>query len=258
VRETTAAAGPRVRLRQVRPAGWWFDGLLLVGAVALTGALAAGWLLDLDLAIRDWCDAHRPPVAYWTARVFNFLGQGGWLLTPLAGVLAIAVGWRTRSVRPLLVVAAAFLLTGFTIGPMKLLLDRGFPRNGELAHPEELFSDPAGGMAYPSGHVANAIVWYGVIALLLAALLRAYGRPAAPPVLYRAIRVLPPAIVFCTTTYLSFHWITDSVAGLLLGLLLDRLLSRVPWDDLPLPSLPAGSDRPAGLDHSVGVTAPSA
>nr|MDT0660226.1 phosphatase PAP2 family protein [Micromonospora sp. DSM 115978] len=247
MRETTTAARRRVRLRPVRPAGWWFDWLLLAGLAALTGVLAAGLLLNMDLAIRDWCDAHRPPVAYWTARVFNFLGQGGWLLTPLAGLLAIAVGLRTRSVRPLMVVAAAFVLTYLTIGPMKLLLDRGFPRNEDLPHPEELFSDPAGGMAYPSGHVANAIVWYGVIALLLAALLRAFGRPAAPPALYRAIRVLPPAVVFCTTTYLSFHWITDSIAGLLLGLLLDRLLARVPWDDLPLPTLPANLDRPAGL-----------
>jgi membrane-associated phospholipid phosphatase len=47
------------------------------------------------------------------------------------------------------------------------------------------------------------------------------------------VRVLPPVVVFCVTTYLGFHWITDSIAGLLLGLVLDRLLVRVPWADLP-------------------------
>ena len=41
--------------------------------------------------------------------MFNFLGQGGWLLTPLAAILAIATGLRTRSIRPLLVVAATFV-----------------------------------------------------------------------------------------------------------------------------------------------------
>ncbi|MBQ1068992.1 phosphatase PAP2 family protein, partial [Micromonospora sp. D75] len=56
-----------------------------------------------------------------------------------------------------------------------------------------------------------------------------------PPRLVTVVRVVPPAVVFCTTVYLGWHWLTDSIAGLLLGLLLDRLLRRVPWDDLPLP-----------------------
>lgn len=242
----------RVRLRPVHPAGWWPDAALLVAFAGLTLALANGALLDMDLAVRDWVDTHRPDVVYWPARVLNFLGQGGWLLTPIASALAVANCLRTRSVRPLLVVAAAFLLTGLTIGPAKLLLDRGFPHNEDLAHPEELFSDPAGGMAYPSGHVANAIVWYGVIALLLAALLRNLGRAELPAGGYRAIRLVPPTVVFCTTTYLGHHWLTDSIAGLLLGLLLDRLLARVPWDDVPLPGLPAGLGRRADLTPDAG------
>ncbi|GAA3737620.1 hypothetical protein GCM10022225_20570 [Plantactinospora mayteni] len=242
MRETTTVRRP-LRLRPVRPAGWWLDGVLVAALVALTAALAAGQLLGLDLAVRDWVDAHRPEPAYWVARVFNSLGQGGWFLMPISFGLALLVGWRTRSVRPLLVPIGAFVLTSFTIGPLKLWLDRGYPHNFALAHPEELFSDPAGGTAYPSGHVANAIVWYAAIALLLAALLRTLGRPDGPPTLYAVIRLAPPVIVFCSTTYLGWHWITDSVAGLLLGLFLGRLLGRVPWDDLPLPALPGGVQR---------------
>jgi len=229
-------------LRPVRPAGWWLDGLLLTGFVLLTVALAAGALLDLDLAVRDRVEDYRGRPAYWVALVFNYLGQGGWLLMPVAAALAGWVGLRTRSIRPWLVVGGAFLLTYFTIGPMKLLLQRGYPRNFALAHPEELFSDPANGMAYPSGHVANAVIWYGVIALLLTALLRTAGR-SLPPWSYRLLRVVPAAVVSVTTVFLNHHWVTDSVAGLLLGLLLDRLLARVPWDDVPLPALPRGVER---------------
>jgi membrane-associated phospholipid phosphatase len=58
------------------------------------------------------------------------------------------------------------------------------------------------------------------------------------------VRVLPPLIVLCTTTYLGWHWLTDSIAGLLLGLLLSRLLSRVPWDGVPLPAALHNWDRP--------------
>jgi membrane-associated phospholipid phosphatase len=233
--------------RSVRPAGWSFDVVLLAALVALTIALSAGALLGTDLAVRDWVDAHRPAPAYWLARTLNLLGQGGLLLVPVSAGLAIALAWRTRSVRPVLVVAAAFVVTYVTIGPFKLLADRGYPHDETLAHPERLFSDPVNGTAYPSGHVANAIVWYGVITLLLAALLRAYGRPAPGRGATWALRVLPVVVVFAVTTYLGFHWLTDAVAGLLLGLLLDRALHRVPWDTLPLPGRLGDWRQPARL-----------
>jgi membrane-associated phospholipid phosphatase len=51
------------------------------------------------------------------------------------------------------------------------------------------------------------------------------------------LRLVPPIVVFCTTTYLAYHWITDSVAGLLLGLVLTRMMARVPWETVPLPRL---------------------
>ncbi|HEU4422146.1 MAG TPA: phosphatase PAP2 family protein [Pilimelia sp.] len=233
--------------RSVRPARWSYDAALVAGLVGLTAALAAGALLDLDLAVRDWVDAHRPPPAYWLARALNLLGQGGMLLLPVSVGLALALTWRTRSVRPLLVIAATFVVTYVTIGPLKLLTDRGYPHAEHLPHPERLFSDPVGGTAYPSGHVANAVVWYGVIALLLAALLRAYGRRAPGRAANWALRVLPVAVVFATTTYLGYHWLTDAVAGLLLGLLIDRMLRRAPWDTLPLPDRLAGWRQPAQL-----------
>jgi membrane-associated phospholipid phosphatase len=250
MREGTVATEARPGwLRPVRPRGWWFDLALFAGLAALTVALARGHLLALDVAVADWVDAHRPTPFKVVLRVFNYLGQGGQVLTPIAIVLAALVAWRRRSVRPLLVFAAVFVLTYVTIGPSKIWLDRAAPH---FPGPDReiLFNPAAAGelsMSYPSGHVANALAWYGVIAVLWNALLRSLDRPALSPRAYAALRVLPPAIVFFTTTYLAFHWITDSVAGLLLGLILTRLLARVPWDAIPLPRLPRGIDRPAGL-----------
>jgi membrane-associated phospholipid phosphatase len=230
--------------------------VLLAGFGALTFALARGQLLGVDRAVADWAQAHQPAWLYWPARVLNYLGQGGQVLLSSAVLLAAALGWRRRSVRPVLPIIGAFVLTYVTIGPLKLWFDRAAPHS-RLADRAELFNDlPPGeyGLSYPSGHVANAIVWYGVIALLARALLRALDRPTPSPAALMAIRVLPPAIVFTTTTYLAFHWITDSVAGLLLGLFLTRLLARVSWDDLALPPLRAGWSRPAGLtDHRQAV-----
>jgi membrane-associated phospholipid phosphatase len=227
-----------------RPRGWWPDLACTAAFSVLTVLLATGHLLDLDAAVADWADAHRPAPLYWTARVLNYLGQGGQVLMPVSILLASAVVWRTRSVRPLLVVAAAFVLTYVTIGPLKLWFQRAAPHfpGPDRTH---LFNDAAAGslgMSYPSGHVANALVWYGVIALLAGAL-----TGGLPPRVAIALRVLPPVVVFGTTTYLSFHWITDSVAGLFLGVVLTRLMGRVPWDTVPLPRLRNGWERPADL-----------
>jgi membrane-associated phospholipid phosphatase len=224
-----------VRLRAIRPPGWWPDLVLAVAVAAVTLALAAGAFLGWDLAVRDWCDAHRPAVLYWPARAGNLLGQGGYL-AELVLVLGLVLGWRRHSIRPLLPVGLAFVLTFGVLTPLKAWTDRAAPHASALPHPERLGS---GGVSYPSGHLTNAIVWYGVLALLLAAWL--------PVLCRRVIRVAPPVVLCFTTVYLGFHWLTDTVAGLLIGLLLDRIMSRVPWDDLPLGRLlrKAGWDGPA-------------
>jgi uncharacterized membrane protein YkvA (DUF1232 family) len=211
-----------------RRPSWWTDAALLAGFAALTGALAAGRLLDLDVAVAQWVEAHRPPWLYWPLRAGNLLGQGS-PLAVFALCLAVLLGWRHRSVRPVLPVLAAEALTVAVILPLKLATFRAPPHNQHgVPHPERLFSDPLS-QSYPSGHLAVALVWYGILGLLLAGLLGeefARWRPW--------LRAVPPLVLCVTTTYLGFHWVTDTVAGLLLGVVLDRTLARVAWDTLPL------------------------
>ncbi|BCY15249.1 phosphatase PAP2 family protein [Actinoplanes sp. L3-i22] len=215
---------------------WWPDVLLLAAFGALTVALIQGHLLTLDQRVADWAIGHQPRIPYWTARVLNYLGQGGQVLTPVGLILTGLLVYRTRSVRALFPFLAAYVVTYLTIGPMKLYFDRAAPRyKGPFK--TEMFNPVASGSdsrSFPSGHMGNSLVWYAVFAILAAALLRR--------TLTRwesfAIRVLPVAIVFVTTVYTGFHWLTDSVAGLLLGLVLARLVERIRWDAIPLPRRP--------------------
>lgn len=203
---------------------------------ALTVALATGGpLIDLDLAARDWAEAHRPGAAEAIGRVLNLLGQGTPLLV-ICGLLALWLGvlrWRRGqgwwpAALPLAYVAAAAILLVPSVLAIKAATTRGAP-SSELPPEQTVLLPgelPAGEYAagYPGGHVVNAVVWYGVALVLVTGLLREYGRAGPPAPVRRSVRIVPPVIVLATTTYLSFHWFSDGLAGLALGLLIDRLL----------------------------------
>jgi hypothetical protein len=200
-----------------------------VGFAAITAALAAGTpLIDLDLAVRAWSEAHRPPGAEAAGRALNRFGQGG----ALAAICLALAGWLALRIRrwwpPLYVIVAAALV-GMIVLPVKYLTERAAPSS--VLPPEQgvpLFATLPPGeydTSYPAGHVVNSVVWYGVALLLVTALVRARepARPwRPPPWLWAVVRVGPVVLLLTTTTYLSFHWLTDGLAGLCLGLLVDR------------------------------------
>jgi len=220
-----------------RGSAWWPEALLVAGFVGLTLALASGHLLGVDVAVLHWCERHRPAVLNLLARAGNYLGQGG-ILAIICGIIALVLARRWHSVRPVLPVVFAFALTFGTLQPLKGLTARPAP-HALRAHAERFGT---GGQSYPSGHLVNALVWYGILALLLAPWLTLAWR--------RLLRIGPPAVLTVTTVYLGFHWVSDTVAGLLLGFLLDRILHRIPWDRIPLGSRlhAAGWDGPGQLD----------
>lgn len=222
--------------------------LPLAGFLGLTAALAWGALLDLDVALRDWCDTHRPEALRLPARALNFLGSAN-LLFPLLLALATVSALRQRSPRLVLVVAVTFAASYVVVVPLKILTDRAAPRSAKPAA-VELFANDAG-WSYPSGHVVNAVIWYPVLLMLLDHMLR---RPL-PPAVRTAILVVPVVTAFVTVTYLSFHWFTDAVAGVLLGIALHRLLRLVNDRAARGPQSRLRPTRPLGERAGVG-TAP--
>jgi len=204
------------------PAGWWFDGLLAVAFAALTAALV-WWppLLRLDLAVRDWSDAHRPRPVLAVVWVLDHLGQGGPAMT-VTLLVSFWLAWRWRTVRPILPAGLAPIVSTASIVALKRWTSRGAPHFGSV----RLFSGSTA-VEYPSGHVSNGVLYYGVLALLLA--------PFIPPAARRVLQWLPGPLVVVGTTYIGYHWLTDSAGGYLLGLFLVRLVLRIPWTRIRLP-----------------------
>ena len=216
---------------------WWWDVLLLALLAAFTWLVALGVFEGLDLAVRSWCMDHDPAWARAVAVVLNHLGQG-WVLTYVfTGGLTLIALIMTRSWRVLLPGIVAFLLATIGAGPLKIWTHRDAPSS--LLPPNvsvQMFNDAAAGysLSYPSGHIVNTFVWWPAIVVLLAVVLR---RPVPQP-WRRFMLAATPAIVFCTTVYLSYHWVTDDIAAVLLGLFLARCFWRLPWPRLlPFPSV---------------------
>jgi hypothetical protein len=232
-----SVSGPGLGMVSGRWRSWWWDAALLAALAGWTWLVAIGATHPADLAVRSFCQAHISAVSRAAAIVLNHFGQGWLLRWVLAGGLTLVALWRTRSWRAILPAAAAYLIAGFGAGLLKIWTHRDAPSSSlppELS--VRLFNDAAIDYArsYPSGHIVNAMVWWPAILLLLGLALGF----AAPPGIRRFLLIAPPIIVFCTTIFLSYHWLTDDVAAVLLGLFLARVYARISWPRL-LPPPPA-------------------
>lgn len=133
------------------------------------------------------------------AKVFNILGLVYVTLPArlaIAGYLAFRRQWWH-----LAAFAAAILLSEVMIGPLKAAYGRARPAGSLVA---------TSGASFPSGHsiAASVTVFAAVIALVPAGRRRvAWGLAAAAFALLMAL----------TRAYLGAHWLSDAIAGLLIG-----------------------------------------
>ncbi len=182
--------------------------LTFVVAATTIGVLAAMVRADVGFAHYD------PRVALWAAQhattsttpALRFISQfgGAMVVVPLAVVVAAieSLRTRTRSVWPflLLVVGGQFLLAN----TIKLFADRARPTIDQLTG----FS----GKSFPSGHATAAAATYAAFALLLGRR-RSLNTKAIAAGSAVAIAIL----IAGTRVLLGVHWLTDVVAGLVLG-----------------------------------------
>jgi len=181
-----------------------------------------GPLLILDQAIAKW---DRPVLADWGDWVIynlDHLGLRGLTASFLLS-LAIYLGWKFKSWRPLNLSIISLLVLNAVVGLAKLEFGRTKPRlNVDLLY--------AGGMSYPSGHASNGVLTWGLIAYLYIQ----YVQPRLGVVRAASISVVViSTIVFWVSIFRNTHWLSDLLGGIAIGAALLVLIIAV---DRSIPS----------------------
>jgi membrane-associated phospholipid phosphatase len=135
--------------------------------------------------------------------------RGPMLVLTVPSVAAIA--WYRRSWRPLVLLGVLLALVGGSVQQLKHEVGRAMPAVDGL--------HLAAGRSFPSGHMTVAVVLWGLLAYLAAE----YRLDRRLVWAVRVLRWLAPAATMAAMLLLDYHWLTDLLAGLSLGLVLLRL-----------------------------------
>lgn len=184
--------------------------LLLLVWVTVDLVLDGPWH-QTDLALADWIDTVDLRGSTVPNAVFWLLSQTGGRGTILVvvGALTLYVMRLRRVWQPLLRLTVTFILLTTVVYALKVGLGRTAPGSGDSI----LYVD---GLSYPSGHSTNAVLWWGTAVWLV----RTYRMP---PWLIRActtMAIAAPVLTTVSMIALNYHWLSDVVAGLALGLIL--------------------------------------
>ncbi|MGZ4622405.1 MAG: phosphatase PAP2 family protein [Blastococcus sp.] len=182
---------------------------LLISGFLLLGAVVVGLLVVLpsthpavqaiDDAVWRWAVSveNRPTTA--VAVGLSWLGSAlvNW---PLRAAALLLLAWRRHWLR-LAAFAGAVITSELLIGPVKAAVDRPRPADSLIA---------TSGASFPSGHaIASAVTAVGLVLALAA--------PGPGRWRWEVRAVVFTAVMALSRVYLRAHWLSDTVAGALLG-----------------------------------------
>ncbi len=135
-------------------------------------------------------------------------GQRGTILTVMGG-LVVYICWTRRTLQPVIRTVAAILLLSAVVYAFKYGLGRTAP-----AYPGSYLH--RGGLSYPSGHTANAVLMWGLATWLAVY----YGLPLWVQRIFAVLFVVSPLASGVTMLLLNFHWVSDLVTGAAVSIIL--------------------------------------
>ena len=157
-------------------------------------------IMNLVLAFRN---------EWLTKLMIFFTYLGDWQVIVGLAVAAIIILARLKKTREIIFLAAALISGELIKELLKLLIRR--------QRPDAVFSlISENGYSFPSGHALMSVVFYGAIAYFIYKLYQKMWQKIVLAAVFAALIFL----IGFSRVYLGVHWVSDVVAGWLVGFLI--------------------------------------
>lgn len=194
----------------------WGGAMVALGfVVVLAAAGLVGWILStidddrgfarFDESLAEWGSEHATTASTEVLQAITYLGDTLVLLV-LMTVVGLVAAWRRPGFHWSVL---GFLLTvgvGVSLvnNALKWMIMRDRPDVDHLVG--------SGGSAFPSGHTAAAAACWAAVALVVSARMRVDTRRWIA-----ALAIAVAVLVAASRVMLGVHWLTDVIAGLVVG-----------------------------------------
>ena len=196
-----------VRRHEMAVALRWSGGLFIAFILVTLDIIFEGLLWRVDQFVAD---IERPRLTGFNEFLIlrlDDLGLRGFTATVLL-IAAALIGRRFSSWRPLNLSVLSLIFLNLFVGAAKI----GFGRcKAREDFDTCIFTD---GMAYPSGHTANALVTWGLLAYII--FRYTHKDPFEGLRLYWVVGVMTIAVCIASLIR-NTHWFTDLLGGMFLG-----------------------------------------
>ncbi|MGX1162427.1 undecaprenyl-diphosphatase [Arthrobacter sp. SLBN-100] len=181
--------------------------LALLGAEVYANVVDDEGLASLDIPALEYSQTLRTPELDAFATSFTNVG-GGIGMPIVASILTAWLTFLSRTWRPIVLVGGAAMVSTLATTLGKRLVGRTRPDHSEAVPPYE--STPS----FPSGHTLNTTVVIGVLLYIMCLQFQ---------MLWARITAITAGVIFIiamglSRVFLGHHWLTDVMAGWLLGL----------------------------------------
>jgi len=177
--------------------------VVLVVGLLLDSIDESGWLGELDDDVATWGAEHATSAAVDVLKMITYLG-GTWVVIAALAAAALADWLRRRNVEVFVFAAVVIVGEKLIVNGMKWLVDR--------ERPDVMWLVSWSGASFPSGHTAAAAAAWPAVALILGR-----DRSRRTRALLAAGAALISVAVAASRALLGVHWLTDVLAGLVIG-----------------------------------------
>ena len=196
-----------VRRREMAIALRWSAGLFIGFVLVTLDVIYEGLLWRVDQFVAD---LNRPKLSGLGEFVVLRVDDLGlrWVTASILLIMAALVGRRFSSWRPVNLSILSLIFLNLFVGASKIFFGRCKAREDfDIC----LFTD---GMAYPSGHISNALVTWGLFAYII--FRYTHRAPFEGLRLYWLVAVITIAVGIASLLR-NTHWFTDLIGGMFLG-----------------------------------------